>query len=84
MPKLSTTGTLQKHYESFDGFVVLHGTDTMAYTASALSSCITFDTSKEFYDIRYLFVYEYLPLVRTDMDVNEHERLSSILYFNTN
>jgi L-asparaginase len=25
------------HYEHFDGFVVLHGTDTMAYTASALS-----------------------------------------------
>lgn len=24
------------HYEDFDGFVVLHGTDTMAYTASAL------------------------------------------------
>ena len=26
-----------KHYNRFDGFVVLHGTDTMAYTASALS-----------------------------------------------
>ncbi|HLY28752.1 MAG TPA: asparaginase [Aggregatilineales bacterium] len=25
------------HYYEFDGFVVLHGTDTMAYTASALS-----------------------------------------------
>jgi L-asparaginase len=25
------------HYDDFDGFVVLHGTDTMAYTASALS-----------------------------------------------
>ncbi len=25
------------NYESFDGFVILHGTDTMAYTASALS-----------------------------------------------
>lgn len=25
------------HYTSFDGFVILHGTDTMAYTASALS-----------------------------------------------
>jgi L-asparaginase len=24
------------HYDDFDGFVVLHGTDTMAYTASAL------------------------------------------------
>lgn len=25
------------HYQEFDGFVVLHGSDTMAYTASALS-----------------------------------------------
>ena len=25
------------HYDLYDGFVVLHGTDTMAYTASALS-----------------------------------------------
>ena len=25
------------HYESVDGFVIFHGTDTMAYTASALS-----------------------------------------------
>ena len=25
------------HYEKYDGFVLLHGTDTMAYTASALS-----------------------------------------------
>ena len=25
------------HYEQYDGFVILHGTDTMAYTASALS-----------------------------------------------
>ncbi len=28
---------IAKNYERFDGFVVLHGTDTMAYTASALS-----------------------------------------------
>ena len=26
-----------EHYETYDGFVVLHGTDTMAFTASALS-----------------------------------------------
>lgn len=25
------------NYDTYDGFVVLHGTDTMAYTASALS-----------------------------------------------
>ena len=28
---------IEKHYDEHDGFVVLHGTDTMAYTASALS-----------------------------------------------
>lgn len=28
---------IQTYYHHFDGFVVLHGTDTMAYTASALS-----------------------------------------------
>lgn len=29
--------TIEKNYTQYDGFVVLHGTDTMAYTASALS-----------------------------------------------
>ncbi|MBP3737853.1 MAG: asparaginase [Muribaculaceae bacterium] len=28
---------IEEHYEHYDGFVVLHGTDTMAFTASALS-----------------------------------------------
>lgn len=28
---------IEKNYRDYDGFVVLHGTDTMAYTASALS-----------------------------------------------
>lgn len=28
---------IRDHYVDFDGFVVLHGTDTLAYTASALS-----------------------------------------------
>lgn len=28
---------IQQHYDDYDGFVVLHGTDTMAYTSSALS-----------------------------------------------
>lgn len=29
--------TIADHYTEYDGFVVLHGTDTMGYTASALS-----------------------------------------------
>ena len=28
---------IQAHYHDFDGFIILHGTDTMSYTASALS-----------------------------------------------
>jgi L-asparaginase len=28
---------IKAHYDKYDGFVVLHGTDTMAYTSSALS-----------------------------------------------
>ena len=33
--KLATI--IEKNYDSFDGFVVLHGSDTMSYSASALS-----------------------------------------------
>ena len=29
--------SIASNYDNYDGFVVLHGTDTMAYTASALS-----------------------------------------------
>ena len=28
---------IEENYDKYDGFVILHGTDTMAYTASALS-----------------------------------------------
>ncbi len=31
------TRIIADHYDRYDGFVLLHGTDTMAYTASALS-----------------------------------------------
>lgn len=34
---LSIAKDIQANYQQYDGFVVLHGTDTMAYTASALS-----------------------------------------------
>lgn len=32
--------TIAEHYEEYDGFVVCHGTDTMAYTAAAMSYMI--------------------------------------------
>jgi L-asparaginase/Glu-tRNA(Gln) amidotransferase subunit D len=31
---------IKQHYTNFDAFIVLHGTDTMAYTASTLSFCL--------------------------------------------
>ena len=31
---------VREHYDAFDGFVIAHGTDTMAYTAAALSYMI--------------------------------------------
>ena len=34
---LAIANDIQANYADYDGFVVLHGTDTMAYTASALS-----------------------------------------------
>lgn len=33
--------TIEQNYDDYDGFVVLHGTDTMSYTASALSFMLT-------------------------------------------
>ena len=37
---LRIAATIRERYDAFDGFVVLHGTDTMAYTAAALSYLI--------------------------------------------
>ncbi|MEX2364043.1 MAG: asparaginase [Balneolaceae bacterium] len=34
---IELAGCIEQHYEDYDGFVILHGTDTMAYSASALS-----------------------------------------------
>ena len=53
---------IETNYESFDGFVVLHGSDTMAYTASALSFML------ENLNKPVIFTGSQLPLgmVRTD------------------
>lgn len=37
---LMIADTIEKSYDSYDGFVICHGTDTMAYTAAALSYLI--------------------------------------------
>jgi L-asparaginase len=37
---ISLAGLIEEKYDEYDGFVILHGTDTMAYSASALSFMI--------------------------------------------
>ena len=53
---------IQENYSRYDGFVVLHGTDTMAYTASALSFML------ENFDKPVILTGSQLPIgmVRTD------------------
>ncbi|MFM7218060.1 MAG: type I asparaginase, partial [Bacteroidota bacterium] len=57
---------IEKNYNSFDAFIVLHGTDTMAYTASALSFMLE-GLSKP-----VIFTGSQLPLgaIRTDAKAN--------------
>ncbi len=53
---------IEKNYDAYDGFVVLHGSDTMAFTASAISFLIE-DLSKP-----VIFTGSQLPVgvIRTD------------------
>ena len=37
---ISLAELIEEKYDEYDGFVILHGTDTMAYSASALSFMI--------------------------------------------
>ena len=37
---LILAGLIEENYDRYDGFVICHGTDTMAYTAAALSYLI--------------------------------------------
>lgn len=57
---------VEKNYNDYDGFVVLHGTDTMAYTASALSFML------ENLDKPVIITGSQLPIgeVRTDGEEN--------------
>ncbi len=59
-------GLIEEHYEEFHGFVIIHGTDTMAYSASALSYMLE-DLNKP-----VIFTGAQLPIgaVRTDAREN--------------
>lgn len=37
---MQIAGAIEKNYDAYDGFVICHGTDTMAFTAAALSYLI--------------------------------------------
>ena len=39
---LKMAGAVEENYDRYDGFVITHGTDTMAYTAAALSYLIQY------------------------------------------
>jgi L-asparaginase len=59
---IELAGIIEKKYNQYDGFVILHGTDTMAYSASALSFML------EHLSKPVIFTGSQLPLgaIRTD------------------
>jgi L-asparaginase len=82
--------TIEANYHRFDGFIVLHGTDTMAYSASALSFMLE-NLSKP-----VVFTGSQLPLeaIRSDGEANllgalmllgeHHQKLSEVFVFFNN
>lgn len=66
---------LQKNYQLYDGFVILHGTDTMSYTASALSFMI--DGLQK----PILFTGSQLPI--GDLRTDSKENIITSIYYAT-
>lgn len=70
---ITLAGYIEENYDKYDGFVICHGTDTMAYTAAALS---------------YMVQNSYKPIVITgaqrpiDMDITDAKTnlLDSIIF----
>ena len=65
--------TIKSAYEQFDGFVVVHGTDTMAYTTSALSFML------QGIQKPIVFTGSQIPLGSRRNDAREHLITSIIL-----
>jgi len=55
-----------QHYDQYDGFIVLHGTDTMAYSASALSFLLMG------LDKPVIFTGSQIPLIEPRSDAQEN------------
>lgn len=64
------------HYDDFDGFIVLHGTDTMAYTASALAFML------EGLDKPVIVTGSQIPLCESRNDAQENLITSLLLAAN--
>lgn len=53
---------IEQNYNHYDGFVILHGTDTLSYTASALSFMLenlektVIITGKKVVEVRYFLL----------------------------
>lgn len=47
---------IEEHYNEYDGFVITHGTDTMAYTSAALSYMLQHSKNQlRLQDLKFLF-----------------------------
>ena len=62
----SLASLIKEKYDSYDGFIILHGTDTMAYSASALSFML------ERLDKPVIFTGSQLPIGRPRTDGKEN------------
>lgn len=63
---IKLANVIEENYECFDGFVILHGSDTMSYTASALSFML------ENLNKPVIFTGSQLPLGRVRTDGREN------------
>lgn len=59
-------GIIKRNYDQYDGFIVLHGTDTMSFTASAVSFMI------DGLDKNVIFTGSQIPLCEIRNDAREH------------
>jgi len=67
---------IQKNYEMYNGFVILHGTDTMVYTASALSFML------ENLEKPVIITGSQLPIVGYPRNDGEQNLMTSIMIAN--